>query len=100
MTRPPYMCMAPSGEPFELDRRSAQSDAGWKVTGSFNDGTLTCAPSFVLTHWHSFLQGGFLLSDVDGRDSTTHYNEYVQKMNHERPVDVPPETYLQRMHKE
>jgi hypothetical protein len=62
--RPPICIVGPSGEEWEIDRKSSNGD-GWKVIGEWPN--ITCQPSIVLTGYHGFLNDGEFTPDLDRR---------------------------------
>jgi hypothetical protein len=83
--RPPIMVVLPGGCEFCIDsvpsHQQNTGGAGWTVTGSPEDGTLTVDPSIKagfglapdrpVREYHGFLQGNALTDDIEG-NSITH----------------------------
>lgn len=59
--RPPICIVGPSGEEWEIDRKSSNGD-GWKVTGEWPN--ITCEPSIVLKGYHGFLRAGVFSAPI------------------------------------
>jgi len=53
--RAPICVVGPSGDWWEIDRKSSNGD-GWTVTGELPN--ITCSPSIVLNGYHGFLRDG------------------------------------------
>lgn len=53
--RPPICVVGPTGEWWEIDRKSSNGD-GWTVSGELPN--ITCSPSIVLNGYHGYLQNG------------------------------------------
>lgn len=53
--RAPICVVGPTGEQWEIDRKSSNGD-GWHVIGELPN--ITCSPSIILDGYHGFLRDG------------------------------------------
>lgn len=85
--RPPIWVVCPNGRDWIVDSVSSNG-TGWVVTGSPEDGTLTCSPSIVVPGYHGYLKNGTFTDDIEGRGAMG-----IAKEQPPSKRDLYPENY-------